>query len=279
MAYIEIDNLQVVLELATGPLAVVKGVSLAVEKGEIFGIVGESGSGKTMTCTTLLGLTPNVARVSAETLSVGEHNLLDKNWAAVRGREVAMIFQDPASALNPVFTIGAQIDAVLRRHTELNKKARRARLLELLEQVGLPDPLRTAASYPHQISGGMQQRALIAMALSAGANTLIADEPTTALDVTVQAQILALLKSLRDQLGLTILFVSHDLAVISQVCDKVAVMLHGEIVETGPADAVLKSPDHPYTRALLDASPKPGSRGTVLPTVAAQMVLHGGSHA
>jgi len=247
-------------------------VSLSIEKGEIFGIVGESGSGKTMTCNTLLGLTPPSANVQAAALTVGEFDLKTKPWKQIRGKQVAMIFQDPAASLNPVFTIAQQIDAVLRQHSDLGKSARRARIITLLTDVGLPDPTRTADSYPHQISGGMQQRVLIAMALSAGANVLIADEPTTALDVTVQAQILTLLRSLRDTLGLSIIFVSHDLAVVSQICDRVGVMLRGEIVESGSVREVLDNPQHAYTKALLGSAPRAGSRGTALPTVAAQMI-------
>ncbi|MDB4054004.1 ABC transporter ATP-binding protein [Octadecabacter sp.] len=272
MPLIEMRDLNVTLDLPNGPLPVVKNVSLAIEKGQIFGIVGESGSGKTMTCNTLLGLTPPSAKVTATALTLGTYDLQKRPWAQIRGREVAMIFQDPAAALNPVFTIAQQIDAVLRQHSDLRKVGRKARIIELLQNVGLPDPKRTAASYPHQISGGMQQRALIAMALSAGANVLIADEPTTALDVTVQAQILTLLRTLRDKHGLTIILVSHDLAVVSQICDRVGVMLHGEIVETGHVRDVLQNPQHAYTKALLGSAPRVRSRGTPLPTVAAQMI-------
>ncbi|MDC1381076.1 ABC transporter ATP-binding protein [Octadecabacter sp.] len=275
MPLIEMRDLNVTLDLPDGPVQVVKNVSLAIGKGEIFGIVGESGSGKTMTCNTLLGLTPPSAKVTATALTLGTYDLQKRPWAQIRGREVAMIFQDPAAALNPVFTIAQQIEAVLRQHSDLKKVGRKARIIELLQNVGLPEPKRTAASYPHQISGGMQQRALIAMALSAGANVLIADEPTTALDVTVQAQILTLLRALRDRHGLTIILVSHDLAVVSQICDRVGVMLHGEIVETGHVHDVLQNPQHAYTKALLGSAPRAGSRGTPLPTVAAQMIGQG----
>ena len=179
-----------------------------------------------------------------------------------------MVFQDPAASLNPVFRVGHQIEQVLRRHTSLSGSTRKARCLELLGDVGLADPARVARLYPHQMSGGMQQRALIALALSAGAELLIADEPTTALDVTVQAQILNLLKSLRDRLNLTILFISHDLGVIAQLCDRVAVMHLGAIVEEGEVREVLGNPAHAYTRALLAAIPGRNERGKPLPTVA-----------
>lgn len=271
MAYVDIQGMRVVLRLPAQDLEVVKGVDLVVEKGEIFGIVGESGSGKTMTTTALLGLTPVNAKVTATRMTVDGIDLRTPDWAAVRGRKIAMIFQDPAASLNPVFTVGQQIGHVLKCHSGLGRAARRKRLIALLGEVGLPEPDRVAQLYPHQMSGGMQQRVLIALALSAGADLLIADEPTTALDVTVQAQILELLKSLRDRLGLTILFITHDLGVIAQICDRVAVMHQGQVVETGTVDAVLHRPGHAYTRALLAAIPSRTRRGQPLPTVAATM--------
>ena len=251
MAYLDIKNLSVSARSANEIVKIVDGVSFTIDRGEIFGIVGESGSGKTMTCSAMLSLLPNMMSVSADKMTVADTDLLTSSPSLVRGKLISMIFQDPAAALNPVFSIRSQINAVLKRHTTLTSANRKQRLHQLLSDVGLPDTQRVARSYPHELSGGMQQRVLIAMALSTGAQLLIADEPTTALDVTVQAQILELLKSLRKRLRLTIIFISHDLAVVSQVCDRVAVMRHGEIVEQGNISTVLGNPQHAYTRALL----------------------------
>lgn len=271
MAYVDVKNLRISLRLPAGMLDVVKGIDLQVDRGEIFAIVGESGSGKTMATTSLLGLGPSNAVTTADRMEVGGLDLTQGRWAEVRGRKIAMIFQDPAASLNPVFRVGAQMDQVLRRHSSLGRAARRARCLQLLEETGLPDPERVLRLYPHQMSGGMQQRVLIALALSAGADLLIADEPTTALDVTVQAQILALLRSLRDRHGLTILFISHDLGIIAQFCDRVAVMRQGRVVEHGRVSEVLHHPRHPYTQALLAAIPGRNPRGAALPTLASSL--------
>lgn len=278
MSYLDIDNLSVTLPHGQGYRQVVKGVSLTLNKGEILGIVGESGSGKTMTCSALLSLLPAGAHRTADRLQLDSLDLTSVSPTSVRGRLISMISQDPAAALNPVFTIQAHIDAVLKQHTDKNRHNRRTAILELLDAVGLPDPLRVSKRYPHQLSGGMQQRAVIAMALSAGAQVLIADEPTTALDVSVQAKILDLLQSLRHNLALSILLVSHDLAVIAQVCDRVVVMLNGEIVETGTVQSVIQAPQHPYTKALLAASPARHQRGNPLPTVASSYLNSGFDH-
>jgi ABC-type dipeptide/oligopeptide/nickel transport system ATPase component len=271
MAYVDVRNLRISLRLPGGMLEVVRGIDLQVDRGEIFGIVGESGSGKTMATTALLGLGPPNAVTTADRMEVGGLDLAQGKWSGVRGRKIAMIFQDPAASLNPVFRVGAQMDQVLRKHTALGRAARRARCLQLLDEAGLPDPDRVLRLYPHQMSGGMQQRVLIALTLSAGADLLIADEPTTALDVTVQAQILALLRSLRDRHGLTILFISHDLGIIAQFCDQVAVMRQGRVVEQGRVSDVLHAPQHPYTRALLAAIPGRSPRGAALPTLASSL--------
>lgn len=271
MAYVDVRNLRISLRQPAGMLDVVRGIDLQVDRGEIFAIVGESGSGKTMATTALLGLGPSNAVTTADRMEVGGLDLTQGKWSGVRGRKIAMIFQDPAASLNPVFRVGAQMDQVLRLHTSLGRAARRTRCLQLLEETGLPDPERVLRLYPHQMSGGMQQRVLIALALSAGADLLIADEPTTALDVTVQAQILALLRSLRDRHGLTILFISHDLGIIAQFCDRVAVMRQGRVVEQGRVSEVLHHPRHPYTQALLAAIPGRNPRGAALPTLASSL--------
>ena len=273
MPYLEIANLSVAIPLPAGAVNAVRGVSLTVEKGEIFGLVGESGSGKTITCMTLSGLAPKEASVTADRLSLDGINLLNADWRSVRGSRVAMIFQDPAAALNPVFTIGSQIDMALRRHTKLVRSARQSRIEELLRDVGLPDPGDIARRYAHQLSGGMQQRAMIALALSAGADLLIADEPTTALDVTIQAQILRLLKGLRERYALTILFITHDLGVVANICDRAAVLRLGQVMEIGPVDELLRQPKHPYTKALLEALPTRANRGRRLKTVPAEFAV------
>ncbi len=271
MAYVDVRNLRISLRLPAGTLDVVRGIDLQVDQGEIFAIVGESGSGKTMATTALLGLGPSNALTTADRMEVGGLDLTQGRWFEVRGTKIAMIFQDPAASLNPVFRVGWQMDQVLRTHTTLGRAARRARCLQLLDEVGLPEPDRVLRLYPHQMSGGMQQRVLIALALSAGADLLIADEPTTALDVTVQAQILALLRSLRDRHRLTILFISHDLGIISRFCDRVAVMRQGRVVEQGRVSDVLRDPQHPYTQALLAAIPGRNPRGHALPTLASSL--------
>ena len=272
MAYLDIQNLSVTAVSPKGMVKLVNGVSFTVDRGEIMGIVGESGSGKTMTCSAMVSLLPNAISVLADKMTLADADLLTTPPSQVRGNLISMIFQDPAAALNPVFSIYSQLNAVLKRHTKLNSTQRKERLHQLLSDVGLPDTQRVARSYPHELSGGMQQRVLIAMALSTGAQTLIADEPTTALDVTVQAQILELLKTLRTRLGLTILFISHDLAVVSQVCDKVAVMCQGQIVEQGLVSTVLGHPQHAYTRALLASRLGGASKRGSLPTVTATVV-------
>lgn len=271
MAYVDVRNLRITLRQPAGPLEVVRGIDLQVDQGEILAIVGESGSGKTMATMALLGLAPPNALTTADRMEVGGFDLTQGRWSEVRGSKIAMIFQDPAASLNPVFRVGWQMDQVLRCHSSQGRAARRERCLQLLAEVGLPDPERVLRLYPHQMSGGMQQRVLIALALSAGADLLIADEPTTALDVTVQAQILGLLRALRDRRRLTILFISHDLGIISQFCDRVAVMRQGRVVEQGRVPEVLRDPQHPYTRALLAAIPGRNPRGLALPTLASSL--------
>ncbi|WP_433969540.1 ATP-binding cassette domain-containing protein [Tunturiibacter gelidiferens] len=236
----------------------VKGISFEIEAGETLGLVGESGSGKSATSLAVLRLLPESARVSGS-IRFDEEELLALSEEAMRrrrGREIAMIFQEPMTALNPVMPVGAQIaEAVAAHHPEMGRRAVRARVLEAMEEVGLPDVERRAKDYPHQFSGGQRQRILIAMAIVNRPRLLIADEPTTALDVTVQAQILELLKALRREHKLAMLFISHDLAVVSQVADRVAVMQHGEIVEQAEAAKLFLNPQHAYTRRLLASAP------------------------
>ncbi len=252
------------LRVAFGSHEAVRGISLEIGPGETLGLVGESGSGKSATSLAILRLLPPEATVNGQIVLTrgdgsGSEDLLrlpEEGMRAHRGRSLAMIFQEPMTALNPVLTIGRQVgEAVLAHAPKTGKGAVRARVLEVLHEVALPDPERRLGDYPHQFSGGQRQRIVIAMALINRPRLLIADEPTTALDVTVQAQILALLRRLRAQHGLGMLFISHDLAVVGQIADRIAVMRHGEIVESGPTVEILTRPQHPYTLGLLAAAP------------------------
>ena len=242
---------------------VVRGVDLSLRRGDALGLVGESGCGKTMTCLAILGVLPHGARRSAGRIAVDGVELPQsgrgETWRRVRGRKLAMVFQEPAAALNPVLRIGTQLSEVLRlprprRRGGLGRRETRRRGIEWLQRVALPDAERRWRSYPGELSGGQQQRVMLAMALAAGADLLVADEPTTALDVTVQAQILDLLATLRRDLGLTLLLVTHDLAVVSQTCDEVAIMDAGRIVEKGAATDLFARPKHDVTRKLLAAA-------------------------
>ena len=246
------------LSIRFGGHEAVRGISLTLQPGETLGLVGESGSGKSATSLAILRLLPPSARVTGRIRFFGE-DLLELAPDAMRrrrGRDIAMIFQEPMTALNPVMAVGAQIAEAVRVHTPSASRAEvRERILAAMRDVHLPEPERRLADYPHQFSGGQRQRILIAMAIVNRPRLLIADEPTTALDVTVQAQILHLLRELRDRHGLSMLFISHDLAVVSQIADRVAVMQHGAIVETAATRDLFVRPQHPYTRRLLAAAP------------------------
>jgi oligopeptide/dipeptide ABC transporter ATP-binding protein len=263
MSLLDVRNLIVDLPTAAGWIRPVNDVSFQLASAESLGLVGESGSGKTMLALALMGLLPPGARVAGAAVlqrsGINESNLAqisEKAWRAVRGREVAMVFQEPMTSLNPVMRIGAQIAEAIRAHEPtLSKDQVRHRVLEALRHASVPEPEVRAEQFPHQLSGGLRQRAMIAMALATGPKLLIADEPTTALDVTVQKQILDLLDRLRRDLKLGLLFITHDLGVVAQVADRVAVMYAGRIVEEGPAAEVLRAPRHPYTQGLLAASP------------------------
>jgi oligopeptide/dipeptide ABC transporter ATP-binding protein len=255
-----------VVELPTpaGWVRPVNEVSLRIAEGEAVGLVGESGSGKTMMALAMMGLLPLGARVSGEArieASAGRNatsltQLTETQWREVRGRDIAMVFQEPMTALNPVMRVGAQIEEAVRAHEpKLAGDDVRQRMLESLRRAAVAEPETRAQQFPHQLSGGLRQRAMIAMALAGGPRLLIADEPTTALDVTVQKQILDLLDRLRRELRLGLLFITHDLGVVAQVADRIAVMYAGRIVEEGPVGDVLRAPRHPYTKGLLAASP------------------------
>jgi oligopeptide/dipeptide ABC transporter ATP-binding protein len=255
-----------IVELPTpaGWVRPVNEVSVRIAEGEAVGLVGESGSGKTMMALAMMGLLPLGARVKGEArIEASERGsateltrLTETQWRAVRGRDIAMVFQEPMTALNPVMRVGAQIEEAVRAHEpKLANGEVRRRMIESLRRAAVPEPEVRAAQFPHQLSGGLRQRAMIAMALAGGPRLLIADEPTTALDVTVQKQILDLLDRLRRELRLGLLFITHDLGVVAQVADRVAVMYAGRIVEEGPVGEVLRAPRHPYTQGLLAASP------------------------
>lgn len=245
----------------------VDNLNLSLYSDEILAIVGESGCGKSTVATTIMGLhNMNYTKVDGQVVYDGK-NLLDFNeddFTKIRGGEIGMIFQDPLASLNPLHRIGAQIEEALIYHTNLNKEERRLRVLELLKQVGIENPQRIAKSFPHQLSGGMRQRVVIAIALSCNPKVLIADEPTTALDVTIQAQILDLISELRHEINAGIILITHDLGVVAQTADRVAVMYAGEIVELAPVKELFNNPLHPYTRSLLNSVPQDDAVGEEL---------------
>jgi ABC-type dipeptide/oligopeptide/nickel transport system ATPase component len=256
---LEIRDLTIETDVARGPASLVSGVNLQVASGEVLGLVGESGSGKSMTALAVMGLLPNgVSRTTGEIRIDGTDvaAMPDKDRARYRGRTASMIFQEPMTSLNPVYRVGRQITEVLREHLPIGRAQARDRAVALLEEVGIPDPLARARAYPHELSGGMRQRVMIAIALACDPHLLIADEPTTALDVTVQAQVLRLLRDLGRRHGTAIVMVSHDMGVIAEMADHIAVMRRGRIVETGAADDVLERPKDTYTRLLLAAIPR-----------------------
>ncbi|CAN5270467.1 ABC transporter ATP-binding protein [soil metagenome] len=259
-----------------GTPSVVTGVSLHVGAGELVGLIGESGCGKSTIASAILGLLPPTASVTASRLDAAGHSLLgldEREYAALRGRVLSIVFQDPLSALNPTQRIGRQIAEGLRLHGLAGRREANARALELLRLVQVPDPELRMRQYPHQLSGGLRQRVAIAMAMAAGPSLLVADEPTTALDATVQAQILAMLDELRRTTGTGVLLISHDLGVIAEHCDRVLVMYAGQIVEQGTPAEVLGHPTHPYTRGLIASAPRiDGPARAELPTIAGAMV-------
>jgi peptide/nickel transport system ATP-binding protein len=268
---LEVRDLRTHFELEDGVVKAVDGVSLTVPRGRTLAVVGESGCGKSVTARSILRLVERPARiVGGQILLYGEQpsdepqDLLaaqDKRLRQVRWSDIAMVFQEPMASLSLVHTIGNQIIEAIRLHENLGKVEARERAIEMLGRVGIPDPKRRVDSYPFELSGGMRQRAMIAMALSCRPRLLIADEPTTALDVTTQAQILDLLQDLQQELGMAIMLITHDLGVAAQVADEVAVMYLGEVVEHGPAASVLSEPKHPYTQALVRSVPRLGQRG------------------
>jgi dipeptide transport system ATP-binding protein len=259
VSLLAIRNLSVTFATRHGSFKVVDGVDLNVEPNEVVAIVGESGSGKSVAMLAVMGLLPHTATVTADRLTFEDYDLRrlsDRERRAIIGRDIAMIFQEPMSSLNPCFTAGFQIAEVLRTHLGMDRAARKRRVAELLAEVGITDPERRAHSFPHQLSGGMSQRVMIAMALACRPKLLIADEPTTALDVTIQAQILDLLLSLRRQNGMGLVLITHDMGVVAETADRVTVQYAGRQVETNTTRALFADPHHPYTAALLAALPE-----------------------
>lgn len=242
-----------------GEVKALNGVSFSMDEGEVLGIVGESGSGKSVTAYSIMGLTAYPGKLIGGTIRFNGHEIekmTDKDFRKIRGNEVSIIFQDPMTSLNPVYTIGNQITEVIRLHTDKDKKQAYERAKELLELVGINEPTKRLKQYPHELSGGMRQRVMIAIALACEPKLLIADEPTTALDVTIQAQILDLMQDLRKKLGMSIIMITHDLGVVASMCEKIAVMYAGHIVEYGTADEIFYEPKHEYTKGLIKSIPK-----------------------
>src|ERR1043166_813466 len=269
MPLLEVENLSVTFPAQGGVLRAVEGVSMRLDRGEVLGIVGESGSGKSVGMLAVMGLVPFPGRVTADRLRFAGRDLLslsDAERRALTGKDVAMIFQEPTTSLNPSFTIGFQIMETLRFHEGMDAKAARRRTIELLEQVGIPAAESRLSAYPHQLSGGMNQRVMIAMAIACNPKLLIADEPTTALDVTIQAQILDLLLSLQRDRGMALILITHNMGVVSDTTERVAVMYAGQIMEERSTESLFAAPQHPYTAALLAARPE-ASEGGRLATI------------
>ena len=270
MPLLDIQNLVVEFATRTGSFRAVDGISLSVEAGEVLAIVGESGSGKSVSMLAVMGLLPWTAKVTADRMEFDGRSILDLEPEARRqiiGKDIAMIFQEPMASLNPCFTVGFQIEEVLEQHMGMDKSARRARVLELFKAVGIPDPEQRLESYPHQMSGGQCQRVMIAMAIACNPKLLIADEPTTALDVTIQKQILDLLMTLQAEHGMGLIMITHNMGVVAETADRVIVQYKGRKMEEADVLSLFEAPKSNYTRALLSALPE-SSKGGRLPTIA-----------
>jgi len=263
-ALLEVRDLYLEFKTSRGQLKALNGITFDVQPGEVFGLVGETGCGKTVTGLSILRLLPRSASITGGQVIFEGVDLLTLGRSeikSVRGKKIAMIFQDPSTSLNPVFSIGSQIERVVHQHMKVTKQQAAVKALEVLAAVGLPDVERIMSSYPHQLSGGMQQRVMIAMALSCNPRLLIADEPTTSLDVTIQAQILKLLRDLQKKFDVSVILITHNLGVIAQTCDRLAVLYGGRVAESGITREIFVNPQHPYTGGLMNAIPRPGSRG------------------
>ncbi|PLX37637.1 MAG: dipeptide ABC transporter ATP-binding protein DppD [Hyphomicrobiales bacterium] len=259
MPLLDIRNLTVEFDTAAGPFRAVDSVDFSVDPGDVLAIVGESGSGKSVAMLAVMGLLPKTATVTADVMTFGDHDLARmaaRERRKVIGKDIAMIFQEPISSLNPCFTVGFQLTEMLGAHLDLNRSARRDRAVELLDAVGIPEPERRLSAFPHQLSGGMSQRVMIAMAIACQPQLLIADEPTTALDVTIQAQILDLLLNLQKETGMALVLITHDMGVVAETAQRVVVQYAGQQVERQDIVPLFTTPHHPYTAALLDALPE-----------------------
>jgi oligopeptide/dipeptide ABC transporter ATP-binding protein len=266
MSLLEIEALRVEFPGEEGPLVAVKGVDLAVEQGEVVGLVGESGSGKSLTCRAVMRMVPEPGAISAGQVRFDGEDVMSLGTAKLRdfrAHSVGMIYQNPVGSLNPTMRVGAQIAETLKVNKGMKRDAARKEAVALLDRVGIEDPERRYRAYPHELSGGMCQRVMIAISTASSPRLMLADEPTTALDVTTQAQILKLLAKMRAEEGMAMLLVSHDFGVVAQACDRVAVMYGGHIVETGPVETIYHEPEHPYTKALLNSVPELDSAGNV----------------
>jgi len=269
MALLDIKNLTVKFATATGSFTAVDGIDVRVDKGEVLAIVGESGSGKSVSMLAVMGLLPDTATITADKMTYDGRDIANLSAAERRkliGREITMIFQEPVASLNPSFTTGFQIEEVLRFNLGMSRRAARARALELFRAVGIPEPEEKLKSYPHQMSGGQCQRVMIAMAIASNPRLLIADEPTTALDVTIQKQILDLLMKLQEDYGMALILITHDMGVVAETADRVVVQYKGKKMEEADVLSLFESPQNPYTRALLSALPE-NATGDRLPTV------------
>ena len=256
---LDIENLKLSFFTPAGEVKALNDVSVKLREGEVLGIVGESGSGKSVTAFSLLGLTPHPGKVIGGKTTFNGHvvtEMSEREMRTIRGKEASIIFQDPMTSLNPVYTIGNQITEVIRLHTNATQKEALKRAEELISLVGINEPRKRLRQYPHELSGGMRQRIMIAIALACEPKLLIADEPTTALDVTIQAQILELMMELKDKLGMSIIMITHDLGVVANMCDRIAVMYAGKIVEYGTAEDIFYNPKHKYTEGLINSIPK-----------------------
>jgi peptide/nickel transport system ATP-binding protein len=274
MPLLEVQDLRMVFPVERGEAVAVDGVSFAIDRGRVLGLAGESGSGKSMTALCLLRLAPPPGRITRGRVLLDGRDLLslpEREMRRVRGAQVAMIFQEPMTALNPVLNVGSQVAEAIALHRPVSRRQAWERAIALLGEVGIPDAARRATDYPHQLSGGMRQRVMIAMAISCEPALLVADEPTTALDVTIQAEILGLLRRLRERYGMALLLITHDLGVVAEQADDVAIMYAGRIVEQAPVAALFESPLHPYTQALLRSMPALGRHAERLETIPGQV--------
>ena len=255
---VDIQNLHLSFFTPAGEVKALNDVTIFLDEGEVLGIVGESGSGKSVTASAIMGITADPGRIVSGTVLFNGHNigeLSEKELRGIRGKEVSMIFQDPMTSLNPVYTIGNQIEESILLHTDKTKAEAKERAIELLRLVGINEPEKRIKQYPHELSGGMRQRVMIAIALACEPKLLIADEPTTALDVTIQAQILELIMELKEKLGMAVILITHDLGIVSSMCDRIAVMYAGKVIECGTTDDIFYNPQHEYTKGLLRSVP------------------------